>query len=294
MRHVQEYFHLGIIAPEDFDPPTPDVSPTAATKLRAADRIAVALVMLACSSAIASAADMVMKAPPPKAPALSWSGCYVGVNGGLGVSGSDFTSRVDPGTHLIDPADLATVGATGIGSANDNGFIGGGQAGCNFQTGAFVAGIEGDWDYFHSNPTFTNPNGVLGTGDTVTVTQSLRTNSLATIRPRLGIVSDRSLIYATGGVAFAKVSYTQSYTDTLNAASGAAAASSTLVGWTAGAGWEWAWTDHVSVKTEYLFAKFPTLNGLGGIVDNAGGTNTLHGTADVTIQTVRLGVNYRF
>ncbi len=241
----------------------------------------------------AMAADMPMKAAAA-APVFHWTGCYVGINGGGAASGSDFTSRVDPGTHLVDPADLATVNAFGTGSANDLGFIGGGQVGCNFQTGAFVAGIEGDWDYFGSKPTFNNPNGTLTTGDTVSITQSLKTSSLATIRPRLGIVSDRTLIYVTGGAAFAKVSYTQNYADTLNNAVGTATGSTTLVGWTVGAGWEWAWTDHVTVKTEYLFARFPTTNALGGILDTAGGANVLHGSSDLTIQTARLGLNYRF
>jgi outer membrane immunogenic protein len=241
----------------------------------------------------AAAADMPMKAAPA-APVFNWTGCYVGINGGGAASGSDFTSSVDPGTHLIDPGDLAIAGATGTGSANDAGFIGGGQVGCNLQTGGFVFGIEGDWDYFRSNPTFTSPNGVLGTGDTVTGTQSLRTNSLATIRPRLGVATDRNVIYATGGVAFARVNYTQSYADTLNAAFGSAAGSTTLIGWTVGGGWEWAWTDHVSIKTEYLFSKFPTIGARGGVADNAGGTNSLHGTSDLTIQTARLGLNYGF
>ena len=243
----------------------------------------------------ATAADMPVKAAAAApTPAFNWTGCYVGINGGAAASGSSFTSTVNPGTHLTDPADLATVSAFGSGSANDLGFIGGGQAGCNLQTGTFVVGIEGDWDYFGSNPTFNNPNGTLTTGDTVSITQSLKTNSLATIRPRLGIVSDRTLIYVTGGAAFAKVSYTQSYADTLNNAVGASTSPTTLVGWTIGAGWEWAWTDHVTVKTEYLFAKFPTTSALGGILDNVGGTNVLHGSADLAIQTARLGLNYRF
>jgi outer membrane immunogenic protein len=241
----------------------------------------------------AAAADLPLKAAPAVA-AFNWTGCYVGVNGGGAASGSSFASVVDPGTHLVDPADLATANAFGTGSANDPGFIGGGQAGCNLQTGAFVIGIEGDWEYFGSNPTFNNPNGTLTTGDTVSVTQSLKTSSLATIRPRLGIVSDRTLIYATGGAAFAKVSYTQTYAETLNSAVGAATSSTTLVGWTVGAGWEWAWTDHVTVKTEYLFAKFPTTSALGGILDTAGGANVLHGSSDLTVQTARLGLNYRF
>ena len=244
-------------------------------------------------AAMAADMSMPMKAAAP-APAFNWTGCYVGINGGGASGGSDFKSRVDPGTHLVDPGDLVIAGATGSGSANDIGFIGGGQVGCNLQTGGFVIGVEGDWDYFRSNPTFTSPNGVLGTGDTVTITQSLRTNSLATIRPRLGIVTDRTFIYATAGAAFARVNYAQTYADTLNAAAGTALGSTTLVGWTIGGGWEWAWTDHVTVKTEYLFAKFPTTNALGGIADAAGGTNALHGSSDLTIQTARLGLNYRF
>jgi outer membrane immunogenic protein len=240
----------------------------------------------------AAAADMPMKAAA--AHVFNWTGCYVGLNGGGASGGSNFTSRVDPGTHLVDPIDLATVNVLGTGSANDLGFIGGGQAGCNLQNGAFVVGVEGDWDYFGSKSTFSNPNGILTTLDTVTTTQSLKTSSLATIRPRLGIVSDRTLIYVTGGAAFAKVSYAQAYADTLNSAVGAATGSTTLIGWTVGAGWEWAWTDHVTVKTEYLFAKFPTTNALGGILDTAAGANVLHGSADLTIQTARLGLNYRF
>jgi outer membrane immunogenic protein len=91
------------------------------------------------------------------------------------------------------------------------------------------------------------------------------------------------------------VNYAQAYADTtLNPAAGGATASTTLVGWTAGAGWEWAWTDHLTVKTEYLFAAFPTTNALGGILDTATGTNVLHGSSDLTIQTARLGLNYRF
>lgn len=239
----------------------------------------------------ATAADLPVKAPP--ATAYNWSGCYVGVNAGGAASGSNITSRVDPGSHLTDPTDLATAGAVGTGSANDSNVIAGGQAGCNFQVASYVFGAEGDWDYFHSNPKFADPNGTLSTGDTVTVAQSLKTNSLATIRPRFGIVSERTLLYVTGGAAFADVSYTQSYFDTIPG-TGAASASKTLIGWTAGAGWEWAWTGNWSVKAEYLFAKFPAITALGAITDKAGGTNALHGSADLAIQTVRLGLNYKF
>ena len=63
----------------------------------------------------ATAADMPVKSAAT-APAFNWTGCYVGINGGAAASGSSFTSTVNPGTHLTDPADLATVSAFGSGS----------------------------------------------------------------------------------------------------------------------------------------------------------------------------------
>jgi outer membrane immunogenic protein len=118
------------------------------------------------------------------------------------------------------------------------------------------------------------------------------------VRPRLGVAADRNLAYITGGAAFTKASYTQTYADTLNAGltpgNGTASGSKSLTGWVAGAGWEHAWTDHWTFRLEYLFAKFPTTSALGSIADAARGTNTLHGSADLTIQTVRAGVNYKF
>jgi outer membrane immunogenic protein len=242
--------------------------------------------------ATASAADLPTKAPSP--PAFSWSGCYVGVNGGGGASGSNFTTAVDNGTHLT-PDDAATVSAFGIGSGNDSNFMAGGQIGCNWQSGTYVYGVEADADYFHSNPTYTNGTGTLSTGDTFAVTQSLTTNYLATIRPRLGVAADRSLFYVTGGAAFTRISYVETYSDTLNAGAGSASGSQSLIGWTAGAGWEYAWNDHFVTRVEYLFADFPKVtNATGLITDTAGGANVLHGSADLIIQTVRLGLNYKF
>jgi outer membrane immunogenic protein len=241
--------------------------------------------------ATATAADLPTKAPTP--PAFSWSGCYVGVNGGGGASGSNFTTAVGNGTHL-SPDDAATVDSFGIGSGNDSDFLAGGQIGCQWQSGTYVYGFEADADYFHSNAGYLNGTGTLSTGDTFAVTQSLTTDYLATLRPRLGVAADRSLFYVTGGAAFTRVSYVQTYVDTLNAGTGSATGGRSLVGWTVGAGWEYAWNDHFVTRLEYLFAKFPTTNGVGSMVDTVGGANPLAGSADLVIQTVRLGLNYKF
>ena len=136
---------------------------------------------------------MPTKAPPPVAPAYNWGGCYMGVNAGAGGAGSDFNSTVGNGTQVL-PTDAALVSNSGTGSANSTGFIGGGQAGCNWQSGLIVYGLEGDFDYFRSNPQFINGTDTLSDGVTpFTVTQALTTDFFATVRPRIGVAADRNL-----------------------------------------------------------------------------------------------------
>jgi outer membrane immunogenic protein len=255
--------------------------------------VVAATMMLALVASGASAADMPMKAPAQ--PTYQWSGCYVGANLGGGASGTNFNTAVDPGTHLLG-ADPAVVAGNGSGGHSGDGLLAGGQAGCNMQSGSLVAGLEGDFDYFHSNAWFSNNSTPLSDGATpFTISQSLTTNYLATIRPRLGIAADRNLAYVTAGVAFTRVSYLESYSDGgVPPGNGSAAASKSLVGWVAGAGWEYAFTDHWTFRAEYLYASFPTVSGLGAITDAGGGANTLHGSSDLVTQLVRAGVNFKF
>ena len=245
----------------------------------------------------ARAADLAAKAPA--AAVYSWSGCYIGANAGVGMASSDFGSSVAGGTHLLG-ADPGVAGLAGTGSADSTGFAGGGQVGCNLQSGTLVYGLEGDIDYFHGTSRFSNGTNTLSDGTPFTINQSATSNYIATIRPRIGIAADRNLAYLTGGVAFTSVSYTQTYVDGPSAGTvatpgtGVASASKALVGWAAGAGWEHAFTDHATFRLEYIYASFPSTSALGAITDPTGGANVLHGSANLTIQTARLGLNYKF
>ena len=136
---------------------------------------------------------MPMKAPAaPAAPPYQWTGCYVGLNGGGGASASNFTTTVDR-RQLSGCGRSGEVNNDGTGSANISNFLGGGQAGCNWQTGTVVVGLEGDFDYFHSNSNFFNNTNTLPTsGNTFVIGQSLTTNYLATVRPRIGVAADRN------------------------------------------------------------------------------------------------------
>jgi len=276
------------------------LQPACIFNLRSA-RFLTAAALVAFVSSVAAAADMPMNNMPMKAsvvpatPAYQWTGCYVGLNGGGGAAGSSFHTTVDPGTYL-GAADAAEVGNDGSGSHNNSNFLGGGQAGCNWQTGTVVAGLEGDFDYFRSNSSFFNDTNALPVlGFPFVIGQQLTTNYLATVRPRIGMAADRNFAYITGGVAFTKASYTESYVDgNAPPATGIATGSKFLTGWTAGAGWEYALSDHWLIRLEYLLAAFPTTSALGTITNPGGGTNTLHGSGDLVMQVARAAVNFKF
>ena len=98
-------------------------------------------------TAVAGAADMAVKAPPPPpVPMFSWTGFYVGGNIGGAWSNSNWTD---------------TLFLTRFNNNNNNGvFIGGGQIGGNYQVGQFVIGGEWDFDWAGNNNN-NNNNGFI-------------------------------------------------------------------------------------------------------------------------------------
>jgi outer membrane immunogenic protein len=227
-----------------------------------------AIAVAAASPALA--ADLPPAAPPPQAPAyvpapvpvFTWSGIYIGVNGGYGFGNTDWQ---------------AAPGFADTGNFNIDGGLVGGTLGFNFQSGAFVFGIEGDGDWADINGSSTCTGGTCQT----------QSDWLATLRGRVGYAFDRVLIYATGGGAAGDVKGT--YTPTGGAAG---STDNTEFGWTAGAGVEFALTENVTAKVEYLFVDLA--NGSGtctGAPCAAGGT-----TVPVTFDTslVRGGINFKF
>ena len=139
--------------------------------------------------------------------AIQRSGFYVGINGGYGFGTSNWTQ---PGFRLR-PAISISKGA-----------VAGGTLGYNLQTGAWVWGIEGDIDYSWIQGTDTTTCGWLGC--------ETQNNWLATGRLRVGYAWDRWLPYITGGAAGGNISWR----------GGLGTESKTKIGWTAGAGLEYA------------------------------------------------------
>jgi outer membrane immunogenic protein len=232
-------------------------------------RILLAAALALAAGGQALAADLPQPAPPPpRAPAtyvpapvpvFSWTGIYVGINGGYAFGDSDWTS----------PAPIGTTG-----NFTTSGWLAGGTIGGNYQWGQFVLGIEGDGDW--SNITGTTNSVAGGCAANGCTTQS---DWLATVRGRAGYAFDRFLVYGTGGGAFGN----------LQAAAGTLPFSSTTqTGWTAGGGVEFAFTPNLTAKVEYLYVD------LGSQACPPASCAASATSVTLTENVVRAGINYKF
>jgi outer membrane immunogenic protein len=173
--------------------------------------------------------------PPAVVPGFSWSGFYLGVEGGGGFGSSQKTFST--GTHTDD--------------FKVDGAIAGGTVGYNKQWGSVVAGLEGDFSW----------SDVYGrTSCNKFFTCETNTTWLATVRPRVGYVLGNFMPYVTGGLAVGDVNVKSFLTSTGSGANGVDY-TKTQAGWTAGAGIEMSIFSNWSLKAEYLYVRIPDTNG---------------------------------
>src|SRR5262249_41758076 len=106
-------------------------------------KILFAGVALAALGGAASAADLAVKAPyRPPVPVWSWTGFYVGINGGYSTGADDYTQ-----TFVLNPPPVAVLSSFTNNTINPKGGLFGGQIGFNYQTGPVVWGVEADWQW---------------------------------------------------------------------------------------------------------------------------------------------------
>jgi outer membrane immunogenic protein len=258
-------------------------------------KLLLALAFAGLGTGSALAADLATrpytKAPPPViTPAYNWKGFYVGVNAGAVLSRSAFDYT--PSNFF---AGVTTLGPDGTARFNRTGFTGGGQAGYNWQTGAFVLGVEGDINYTDVRSVGSITRGpVPGLSLGYTVSESSKSDWLATARARAGVTAGNALFYVTGGLAVADYNFTQTGLFPNCPCATTATISKTKVGWTVGAGVEYAINAAWSVKAEYLYVDI----GSESFADNLGafGLPQASFTHDVrlTENIGRVGLNYRW
>jgi outer membrane immunogenic protein len=185
-----------------------------------------------------------------------------------------------------------TAGTPITDSFDVSGFIGGGTLGCNWQWGAWVFGIEGDGSA--TNKSGQQFEGALeGPGSTfISETQE---RWLVTARGRLGLTNfwwfgDKTLVYVTGGGAWAKIDVSE--WDTRNPIARAHQESNTRSGWTVGGGLEYALGYGWSAKSEFLYVKFDNFT---TFTSGPFSTNILS-PREVKLEDYiwRAGLNYKF
>jgi outer membrane immunogenic protein len=249
------------------------------------------------------------------APVYNWTGFYVGLNAGaaIGHTSQDPTLSA-PGCPQSPGGGVACPALIGFFSApqgmNSTVFTGGGQAGVNYQLGRLVLGIEADIQYMPLRHSFavnaTIPGGAPCCFHTASSSGSINTDWLVTVRPRVGWAFDRLLIYGTGGLAITNQRDSLTDIDIVSNNVGAIgvfnATSSRDVGGVVGGGLEYAFSNSLSAKAEYLYLDFGNVTGQAGNVGRGAGAVPQGGltgasvivTSHLTANIVRFGLNYKF
>ena len=210
--------------------------------------------------------------PPRERPAEVWApagrpamfqGFYYGLSAGFGFGDSTLFDDLDNGRPIAN--------------SEPSGFMGSVTAGYNFRLGyGLIYGIEADLGLMD-----VSAEDKLASDGSVYKTQL---GSLwGTLRARLGfMLSDRMMVFATGGGAFMQV-------DDVSVGTGATTTALTedlQTGYVIGAGAEYALSDTMSIKAEYLYMDFGSLSGLSA----SGGEFSFQNE----IQLVRAGLNFKF
>jgi outer membrane immunogenic protein len=207
---------------------------------------------------VASAADMPTKVPVmAPTPVFSWTGFYLGVQGGAARSNSaideqaSFSNSLTANTPIKD-----TSGDVGI------------YGGYNYQfSRVFLLGGEADFNWTHLSgvaPPFalvSGPGGACGSAGVSTqicvgpVTSNVRW--YGTVRGTVGLVADdRLLLYATGGLAYGEVAHSVAGTlrvATVNLPPFSVDDSAVRYGWTVGLGTAAKVTDRISLRVQWNY-----------------------------------------
>jgi outer membrane immunogenic protein len=244
---------------------------------------------------VAAVAAPKKKPPPPPTPAppvWSWTGFYVGGNVGYSWGSS-------PANATFVNSTSGAVLFTGDTTVHPDGVIGGGQIGYNWQFGNWVPGFEAD----------IQGSGEQGSGSIVCPTTAICSNNgtpvtlsvteklvwFGTVRARLGwTVTPETMIYATGGLAYGKLTDDGNVSDTVTTTP--FSLSKTSAGWAAGGGIEGHLTGNWTWRVEYLFLELAEPSGtiVTTIPQGRGGTNNPVYDPIFTDSILRVGLNYKW
>jgi opacity protein-like surface antigen len=211
-------------------------------------------------------------------PALDWSGVYAGANGGYGGNVLNLTTAAS---------------APGFGSVTNlsdrsGGAVAGGQIGYQLQFARrFVLGVETDAQW--SGVTAAHQETGFGWNGAAAGAAAYGMDWFGTTRARLGRARGSSLTFVTGGVAYGGVSVTGA-----QAGAPLTGANATPFGWTVGSGSEYALTDKLSLKADYLYVSLNGASGQAVAVAPGFSLAQSYSTGRIATHVTRVGLNWRF
>jgi outer membrane immunogenic protein len=227
----------------------------------------------------AAAADLpaqVYTKAPAAATIATWTGCYIGGHVG-GLISEDKTTNT-----LGNSVDFSS-----------DGFVGGGQIGCDYQfASSWVVGFEGRAAWTSLENSHAGSVRSLVTGLPRPSQFTLTNDFLASTTARLGYsFAERWLVFVRGGAAWTREKADEAFNNDFGVA---VDPSATMMrsGWTIGTGVEWAFTPHWSANVEYDYYDFGNSGAL--LTDTANRTTVTINSLKDTIHAVTAGVNYHF
>ena len=262
-----------------------------------------AILALSCLGA-AHAADMPMKAAPI-APAPSWTGWYIGINGG-GVWGTTDTSASDDrATDLFfNPANISAVEAGATQSFRNSGGTAGGQIGYLYQMGPAILGAEVGFNWMGVKGS-TSTSGIYPANAPNGFTWNLegKTDYLFTALARAGYNMGAWYPYLTGGVAVTTIKYNVNFAENFYPTNNSFSFNQTRAAFAFGGGAEWRIAQHWLLRGEYLYMNFGSVSGTGviactpgvGLCAGGGGNRTTFNfSASLKESVGRLALSYQW
>jgi outer membrane immunogenic protein len=240
---------------------------------------AAALALLVSSGSLAHADGMPANPDSSYTP-FSWTGFYIGANGGFGYN-------YDQRDIILSNNLGMTVTTRGL---QPEGGFGGGQIGYNWQRGPLLLGVEADLQGADVSEGFSGRPLDAG-GDFLNAHEHV--DYFGTARGRIGFAFYRGLIYVTGGFAYGGVRDQLLVSSPGTGFSADLNRDDTRTGSTVGGGLELAIAPHWSVKVEYQLIDLGSER-LTAPVAPPNGTTITSNRIEDRVDTIRVGLNYRF
>ena len=237
---------------------------------------------------------------------VDWSGFYFGGNLGAVTGVPDLHAGVRADTTYFNTGiDSDQVAAAGRGTPRPGRFSGGVVGGYNAQFGNILLGLEAGANAFDFNDS-RNGTDIFISDPNVrfAFTQTVKSDWIATLRPRLGWAQENWLIYVTGGLAWTRVQFDFTYIDDnaqpgsgLPGARARGSAGAMKTGWTLGLGGEYALSRNWSLTGQYLFADFGSIHAAAPLVPTptlSEFSAVIGSSVDLRTSLIVVGVTYRF